>query len=83
MGGTELVYNLFAECQPGSTNTHEHLCVVDPATQAFPVIRAIFVALVVKASLTLVTFGIKLPAGIFIPTLGGEFVLYVRREYQR
>lgn len=71
MGGTELVYNLFAECQPGSNNTHEHLCFIDPATQAFPVIRAIFVALIVKASLTLVTFGIKLPAGIFIPTLGG------------
>ena len=72
MGGTELVYNLFAECQPGSPNTHSGLCVIDPSSQALPVIRSIFVALVVKSVLTLITFGIKLPAGIFIPTLGGK-----------
>ncbi|THH28756.1 hypothetical protein EUX98_g5452 [Antrodiella citrinella] len=70
MGGTELVYNLFAECRPGSANTHSGLCVIDPSSQAIPVIRAIFVALLVKAGLTCITFGIKLPAGIFIPTLG-------------
>lgn len=28
------------------------------------------VAMVVKAGLTIVTFGIKVPAGIFIPSLG-------------
>ncbi|KAI0829819.1 chloride channel [Trametes gibbosa] len=70
MGGTELVYNLFAECRSGSTNTHSGLCVLDPPTQATPVIRSIFVALLVKGALTIVTFGIKVPAGIFIPTLG-------------
>ncbi|EIN11917.1 hypothetical protein PUNSTDRAFT_61841 [Punctularia strigosozonata HHB-11173 SS5] len=70
MGGTELVYNLFAECRAGSGNTHYGLCVLDPPTQAVPVIRAIFIALLVKGALTIVTFGIKLPAGIFIPTLG-------------
>ncbi len=70
MGGTELVYNLFAECRPG--NNHSGLCVIDPSTQALPVIRAIATALVVKGALTIVTFGIKLPAGIFIPTLGGR-----------
>ncbi|KAI0058083.1 hypothetical protein BV25DRAFT_1919615 [Artomyces pyxidatus] len=68
MGGTELVYNLFAECRTG--NTHSGLCVLDPGSQTWPVIRAIFLALVVKAALTVVTFGIKVPAGIFIPTLG-------------
>jgi chloride channel 3/4/5 len=70
MGGTELVYNLFAECRAGSTNTHYGLCILDPPTQAVPVVRAIFTALLVKGALTIVTFGIKLPAGIFIPTLG-------------
>ena len=69
MGGTELVYNLFAECRPGQT--HSGLCIIDPPTQAAPVIGAIAVALIVKAALTIVTFGIKLPAGIFIPSLGG------------
>lgn len=73
MGGTELVYNLFAECREGSHNTHSGLCVLDPPTQAVPVIGAIFVALLVKGALTIVTFGIKVPAGIFIPTLGGTY----------
>ncbi|KAI0786632.1 chloride channel [Abortiporus biennis] len=70
MGGAELVYNLFAECKPGSPNAHAGLCVVNPVTQAVPVMRAIFVAMLVKGVLTIITFGIKLPAGIFIPSLG-------------
>jgi len=70
MSGTELVYNLFAMCLPGSPNTHAGLCALDPGTQTFPVMRMIAVTLVVKAALTVVTFGIKVPAGIFIPTLG-------------
>ena len=72
MGGTELVYNLFAECRTGSGNTHSGLCVIDPGalTAVWPVARAILVAMVVKGALTIVTFGIKVPAGIFIPTLG-------------
>jgi chloride channel 3/4/5 len=70
MGGTELVYNLFAECKMG--NTHEGLCIADPGspTAIWPVARAIGVAMIVKAALTVITFGVKLPAGIFIPTLG-------------
>lgn len=72
MGGTELIYNLFAECRPGSTNTHSGLCVADPASilKVWPIVASILVALVVKAGLTIITFGIKVPAGIFIPTLG-------------
>ncbi|KAI0275532.1 chloride channel [Russula aff. rugulosa BPL654] len=70
MGGTELVYNLFAMCLPGSPNTHAGLCVLDPGEHTFHVMRMILVAMVVKAALTVVTFGIKVPAGIFIPTLG-------------
>ncbi|KAG8967232.1 hypothetical protein FRC03_010476 [Tulasnella sp. 419] len=67
MGGTELVYNLFAECLPG--DDHSGLC-VSRSTDPGPVVRAIALALVVKGALTVVTFGIKLPAGIFIPSLG-------------
>lgn len=72
MGGTELVYNLFAECRTGSGNTHNGLCVLDPGSfeHVWPVVRAILIAMVVKGALTIVTFGIKVPAGIFIPTLG-------------
>lgn len=72
MGGTELVYNLFAECRTGAGPTQSSLCVLDPSSFAnvWPVMRAILVAMSVKACLTLVTFGIKVPAGIFIPSLG-------------
>ncbi|KAG1816060.1 chloride channel [Suillus subaureus] len=72
MGGTELVYNLFSECRTGSKNSHFNLCVLDPSNfdHVWPVVRAILVAMIVKGFLTIITFGIKLPAGIFIPTLG-------------
>jgi chloride channel 3/4/5 len=45
---------------------------VDPgsSSQAKNVIQAIAIAMVVKGALTVITFGIKLPAGIFIPSLG-------------
>jgi chloride channel 3/4/5 len=71
MSGTELVYNLFAECKTGNPNAHHGLCVLNPSEQGWPVISAIGIALIVKGALTIITFGIKLPAGIFIPSLGG------------
>lgn len=74
MGGTELVYELFAECRTGgpNSNTKNGICVLDPSNfkTTWPTVQAILVAMVVKAGLTVVTFGIKVPAGIFIPTLG-------------
>lgn len=69
MGGTELVYNLFSECGPDN-DWHEGLCPRDPVGLAGMMAKSIGVALLVKGALTIVTFGIKLPAGIFIPTLG-------------
>jgi chloride channel 3/4/5 len=68
MGGTELVFELFDEC--GKKDSHGGLCVHPEAIG--PVINAVAIALVVKGLLTIVTFGIKVPAGIFIPTLGGR-----------
>ncbi|KAF9227313.1 hypothetical protein BS17DRAFT_800360 [Gyrodon lividus] len=72
MGGTELVYSLFSECQTDGADSHSGLCVLDPGDleHVWPVVQEILVAMVAKGALTIVTFGIKLPAGIFIPTLG-------------
>ncbi|KAF9241627.1 chloride channel [Melanogaster broomeanus] len=69
MGGTELVYDLFSECRTGDVH---RLCVLDPGNldHIWPVVQPILLAMVVKGALTVITFGIKLPAGIFIPTLG-------------
>ncbi|KAF8806391.1 clc channel [Phlegmacium glaucopus] len=75
MGGTELIYNLFRECRTGAgynRYNNSDLCIVNSgsSSRTWPVIQSILVAMVVKAVLTVITFGIKLPAGIFIPTLG-------------
>lgn len=72
MGGTELVYILFSECDTDGAKNHSGLCVVNPGDwqQVWPAVRAILVAMLMKGALTIITFGIKLPAGIFIPTLG-------------
>uniref|UniRef100_V5EIJ2 Chloride channel protein n=2 Tax=Kalmanozyma brasiliensis (strain GHG001) TaxID=1365824 RepID=V5EIJ2_KALBG len=66
MGGVELIADLFSEC-------HEHeslegLCVSHPS-QIGPLVMAVLSAMVLRGALTIITFGIKLPAGIFIPTL--------------
>ena len=69
MGGTELIYTLFRDCR---THNISDLC-VNPrssASDVLAVIQSILLAMMVKAVLTVITFGIKLPAGIFIPTLG-------------
>nr|XP_019044593.1 voltage-gated chloride channel [Kwoniella bestiolae CBS 10118]OCF23523.1 voltage-gated chloride channel [Kwoniella bestiolae CBS 10118] len=65
MGGTELVASLFEECKPSSSNS---LCVNHPHEIA-SVILSIGTALLIKGCLTIITFGIKVPAGIFIPSL--------------
>jgi chloride channel 3/4/5 len=72
MGGTELVYTLFSECRKGPGDANSSLCVLDPSTfqNIWPAIRAMLVTMLIKGGLTVVTFGIKLPAGIFIPSLG-------------
>jgi chloride channel 3/4/5 len=72
MGGTELVYILFSECDTDGAVNHSGLCAVNPGDwqQVWPVVQAILVAMFMKGALTIITFGIRLPAGIFIPTLG-------------
>lgn len=71
MGGTELVYSLFSECRPHRSD-NPGLCIADRSSfeETWSVSRTIFAAMLVKGMLTVITFGIKLPAGIFIPTLG-------------
>ena len=69
MGGTELIYTLFRDCR---THKNSDLCVnpQSSSSHVLAVIQSILLAMMVKAILTVITFGIRLPAGIFIPTLG-------------
>jgi chloride channel 3/4/5 len=65
LGGTELIAKLFADCKYDSTSP---LC-IDRTFAIWPIISAIGGALIIKAILTIITFGVVLPAGIFIPSL--------------
>jgi chloride channel 3/4/5 len=75
MGGTEFINNLLAECKPGDSN--EGVCIPKTGNEVGPLMQSLTIALVVKGVLMIVTFGIKVPAGIFIPTLGGMQLLFV------
>jgi chloride channel 3/4/5 len=61
---TELLFELASPCDP---TTHTGLC---PHEDEIPkVIRYLLVAFVIKAFLTIITFGIKVPAGIYVPSM--------------
>lgn len=65
MGGTELVYELLAQCKDREFNG---LCVNKPS-QVGSVILILLASAVAKSLLFVITFGIRLPAGAFIPAL--------------
>lgn len=61
MGGVEWVAQTFEECKPGSKN---RLC-----GDQWIALRETTWTLLIRAGLAAITFGIKLPAGIFVPSL--------------
>ncbi|GAA5834523.1 hypothetical protein JCM9279_004343 [Rhodotorula babjevae] len=86
-GGTELISTLFSEC-----HKDDHLsgvCVSTPE-QVWPLVASLGAALVLKAVCTAVTFGINVPAGVFVPSLAvgacagrilGLVVEYLHAQY--
>ncbi|KAF2846420.1 voltage-gated protein/chloride channel-like protein [Plenodomus tracheiphilus IPT5] len=73
---TELLFELASPCDT-YTDSGDGLC---PTKEHIPsVLKVLFVAFLIKASLTVVTFGIKVPAGIYVPSmvvggLAGRFI---------
>lgn len=73
---TELLFELASPCDT-YTESGDGLC---PTAEHIPsVLKVLFIAFLIKASLTVVTFGIKLPAGIYVPSmvvggLAGRFI---------
>lgn len=60
---TELLFELAAPCEGNGTG----LC---PTMERTPeVINELLIALVIKSILTTITFGIKVPAGIYVPSM--------------
>ena len=87
MNTSELIYLLFAQC--GITNEHDICEYVDRnftnANHAVPIAKAgsgvytalwqLSIALVFKFLITIFTFGMKIPSGLFIPSLGMGAIL--------
>lgn len=73
---TELLFELASPCDT-YTESGDGLC---PTSEHIPsVLKVLFAAFVIKACLTVVTFGIKVPAGIYVPSmvvggLAGRFI---------
>ena len=62
---TELLFELASPC---STHDQSGLC-PRSGDEIIPVVRYLCVAFVVKSLLTVITFGIKVPAGIYVPSM--------------
>ncbi|RHZ54295.1 hypothetical protein Glove_428g54 [Diversispora epigaea] len=69
MSNTDLVYFLFSECSQDSKSSElAGLCVTKPE-EVKPIIYLLLIALISKFMTCIITFGIRTPAGIFIPSL--------------
>ena len=73
---TELLFELASPCDT-YTDSGDGLC---PTKEHIPsVLWVLFLAFIIKAGLTVITFGIKVPAGIYVPSmvvggLAGRFI---------
>ncbi|KAH8780349.1 chloride channel [Hyaloscypha finlandica] len=73
----KLLYNLASPCDPNKRD-EMNLCPSD-IDEIFPVISKLAIAFFIKGLLTIITFGIKVPAGIYVPSmvvggLGGRII---------
>ncbi|KAF9976413.1 hypothetical protein BGZ73_008615 [Actinomortierella ambigua] len=62
----QLLTNLYSECTP--TNTLNGMCAVQ-VDQIYPIFLLLAEIFVMKVCLNFITFGVKVPGGIFVPTM--------------
>ncbi|KAL8626829.1 hypothetical protein Q9189_007473 [Teloschistes chrysophthalmus] len=62
---TELLFELASPC---TAKTSSGLCPAD-GDQILGIVRSLGIAFVIKSFLTTITFGIKVPAGIYVPSM--------------
>lgn len=65
----KLLYNLAAPCDPEDDSLDEVGLCPDARADIPPVLRNLLVAFLIKGFLTVITFGIKVPAGIYVPSM--------------
>ncbi|KAJ5039052.1 uncharacterized protein L3040_006723 [Drepanopeziza brunnea f. sp. 'multigermtubi'] len=73
----KLLFNLASPCNPGKSDDLG-LCPED-MDEIFPIVSNLAIAFFIKGVLTIITFGIKVPAGIYVPSmvvggLGGRLI---------
>lgn len=61
---TEAMQILFHECDG---NLDHHLC--DPDAKRIPILTSLIFATIARAGLTIISYGCKVPAGIFVPSM--------------
>ncbi|PHH79038.1 hypothetical protein CDD80_5752 [Ophiocordyceps camponoti-rufipedis] len=66
----KLLFNLASPCDHSSDGYEDELGLCVKSADDIPgVIRNLFIAFVIKGFLTVITFGIKVPSGIYIPSM--------------
>lgn len=65
----KLLYNLAAPCDPEDDSLDEVGLCPEARVDIPPVLRNLLVAFLIKGFLTVITFGIKVPAGIYVPSM--------------
>lgn len=65
----KLMYNLAAPCDDRDNNLEDLGICVDTIDEIPPALLSLFAAFLIKGFLTIITFGIKVPAGIYVPSM--------------
>ncbi|KAK4662084.1 uncharacterized protein QC763_710480 [Podospora pseudopauciseta] len=65
----KLLYNLAAPCDDRDNNLEDLGLCPERAEDIPPVLRDLLTAFLIKGFLTIITFGIKVPAGIYVPSM--------------
>jgi len=65
----KLLYNLAAPCSKTDNALEELGLCPDEASDIPPILANLLVAFLIKGVLTIITFGIKVPAGIYVPSM--------------
>ncbi|KAL2140763.1 hypothetical protein VTI28DRAFT_3277 [Corynascus sepedonium] len=65
----KLLYNLAAPCDDRDNNLEDLGLCPEKIDDIPPILLNLFTAFLIKGVLTIITFGIKLPAGIYVPSM--------------
>ncbi|PVV02997.1 hypothetical protein BB560_002538 [Smittium megazygosporum] len=65
----QMVGSLFQECPVSQTKDHDHIFCVSPSNPYNAVVYNLFIAFVVRGFFAIITFGLKVPSGLVLPSM--------------